>query len=78
MLISIIYMNRNIYIQIYLDYLNHSVIRICISKAHIIKKTINLRIDVRVIYRVDHRSYDRAKPHMIGQNLVAYLVDIVA
>ena len=26
---------------------------------------------IRVIYKADHRSYDRAKSHMIGQNLSA-------
>ena len=24
--------------------------------------------DIRVIYKADHRSYDRVKTHMIGQN----------
>ena len=31
----------------------------------------DLYIPSRVIYKVDHRSYDRAKTHMIGQNLFA-------
>ena len=32
---------------------------------------INLSTYTRFIYKADHRSYDRAKTHMIGQNLFA-------
>ena len=32
----------------------------------------NTTIKVRVIYKADHQSYDRAKTYMIGQNLFAW------
>ena len=41
----------------------HSFTSLC---AKFQKKTMS-----RVIYKVDHWSYDRAKPHMIGQDLFA-------